>query len=91
VGGTDGTIRLFDLISQQPLGTPLPAVPNRIAAPVFSADGTYLLALTDAGRAYRWDVRPATWARRACAVAGRRLTRAEWAEELPGRPYEPAC
>ena len=29
--------------------------------------------------------------RRACAVAGRKLTRAEWNDVLPGRPYAPAC
>jgi hypothetical protein len=58
---------------------------------VFTADGAYLLANTDAGRAFRWDFRPASWARHACAVAGRRLTRTEWNDELPGRAYAPAC
>ena len=29
--------------------------------------------------------------RQACQVAGRRLTRAEWAQFLPGRDYDPAC
>jgi WD40 repeat protein len=90
-GGNDGTIHLFDVRSGQPLGAPLPAVANRLAAPVFTADGAYLLAITDAGRAFRWDVRPASWARHACAIAGRRLTRTEWNDELPGRAYAPAC
>ena len=58
---------------------------------MFTADGAYLLAMTDTGRAYRWDIRPATLERQACAVAGRTLTRAEWADALPGRPYAPAC
>jgi hypothetical protein len=40
---------------------------------------------------YVWDVRPASWERRACEVAGRRLTRAEWKAALPGRDYAPAC
>ena len=40
---------------------------------------------------YVWDVRPEAWERRACAVAGRRLTRAEWEAALPGREYAPAC
>ena len=34
---------------------------------------------------------PSSWARHPCAVAGRNLTRAEWNEVLPGRPYAPAC
>jgi len=28
---------------------------------------------------------------RACKIAGRRLTRAEWSDFLPGRPHDPAC
>jgi hypothetical protein len=66
-------------------------VANRQVAPEFSPDGAYLFAITDAGRSYRWDVRPSSWEQRACAVAGRRLTRAEWRDALPGRSYAPAC
>jgi hypothetical protein len=69
----------------------LPGVPERIVIPIFTPDGTGLFAAYDTGRAYRWDIRPAAWARQACAVAGRTLTRAEWADALPGRPYAPAC
>ena len=61
-GGTDGAIQLIDLGSEQPFGSPLPALRNRMAAPVFTPDGAYLLVITDGGRAYRWDVRPASWA-----------------------------
>jgi WD40 repeat protein len=89
-GGDDGVIRLFDLPSQRLLGI-LPAVPNRFAAPLFTRDGASLFVITDAGVAYRWDIRAASWARHACAVAGRSLTRTEWSEELPGLPYAPAC
>ena len=51
----------------------------------------YLLAIYDAGCAYRWNVRPSSWARHACTVAGRRLTRSEWEDALPERDYDPAC
>jgi WD40 repeat protein len=90
-GGPESAVRLWDLRSQTPFGAPLPAVPDHGVAPLFSPDGAHLFALTDAGVGYRWDVRPASWASYACAVAGRRLTRAEWEEALPGRPYAPAC
>jgi WD40 repeat protein/DNA-binding SARP family transcriptional activator len=90
-GGPDGTIRLWDLRTQQPLGAPLPGVPNRAVAPQFSPDGAYLFAVTNAGRGFRWDVRPSSWANHACEVAGRPLTRAEWKDALPGRDYDPAC
>ena len=74
-----------------PVGAPLPTVPNSSVGPFFSPDGAYLFAITAAGRAFRWDVRPASWERQACAVAGRTLTRAEWNDALPGRAYAPAC
>jgi WD40 repeat protein len=90
-GGPDGTIRLWDLHTQRPLGTPLPGLPNHYLIPQFTPDGDYLFAVTDAGRAYRWDVRPSSWARHACAIAGRTLTRAEWKDALPDRDYAPAC
>jgi WD40 repeat protein len=90
-GGSDGTIRLFDLRTQRQVGAPLPGLPNRLVVPSFTPDGAYVLAVTNAGRAYRWDVRPSTWARHACDVAGRVLTRAEWSDLLPDRDYAPAC
>jgi WD40 repeat protein len=90
-GSFDGTIRLFDVDTQQPLGAPLRAVPNRLVEPSFTPDGAFLFAITDTGHAYRWDVRPSSWARYACAVAGRTLTRTEWNDALPERNYEPAC
>ena len=90
-GSTDGTTRLFDLATQRPVGAPLRSPPNRTIAPVFTADGAYLFAITDDGRAYRWDIRPSSWARRACEIAGRRLSRTEWNDVLPERDYAPAC
>ena len=38
-----------------------------------------------------WDIDPASWLKRACAVANRRLSEQEWGNFLPGRPYEPSC
>jgi DNA-binding SARP family transcriptional activator/WD40 repeat protein len=90
-GGPDGTVRLWDLETQQALGAPLPGLPNRSVVPQFTPGGAYLFAIYNAGRAYRWDVRPSSWARHACAVAGRQLTRAEWEDALPERDYNPAC
>jgi WD40 repeat protein/DNA-binding SARP family transcriptional activator len=89
-GGPDGTVRLWDLPTQQPLGAPLPGRTDRYLLPQFTPDGAHLFAIAT-GRAYRWDVRPASWARLACSVAGRNLTRSEWQDALPERDYDPAC
>ena len=90
-GGADGTLRMHDLGTMKPIGAPFPAVPNQSAVPEFAPGGEYLFAFTNAGRGFRWDVRPASWERQACAIAGRTLTRAEWSDVLPGRAYRPAC
>jgi putative ATP-dependent endonuclease of OLD family len=63
----------------------------RRAVELVPPDGNHVMAVFANGRGYRWDVRPSSWKRRACAVAGRQLTRAEWEEALPGRDYRPAC
>lgn len=42
-----------------------------------------------AGRRYPMD--PAVWLDQACDVAGRDLTRSEWARYLPDRDWEPTC
>jgi WD40 repeat protein len=38
-----------------------------------------------------WDTDPAHWVDIACRIAGRNLTRAEWTQYLPGRPYQATC
>jgi WD40 repeat protein len=90
-GSDSGAVQLWDIPSGQALGAPLPGVPSHAVVPAFTPDGTHLIAAYDTGRAYIWDIRPSALARHACQVAGRRLTRAEWQEFLPGRDYAPAC
>jgi WD40 repeat protein len=88
---SDGTIRLWDTGSGRPIGAPLAGIPNVQVGGVFTRGGTHLATVYDNGQGYSWDVRPSSWARHACAVAGRPLTRAEWNDALPGHSYEPAC
>ena len=90
-GSTDGTIRLWDMKTQQPIGAPLPGHPGEEVIPIWTPDGRRLLAAYDSGRAFLWDIREPSLIRQACRVAGRRLTRTEWEEFVPGRDYDPAC
>ena len=43
------------------------------------------------GRTWTVDSAPDSWVDRACAIAGRNLSRAEWKEYFPGRAYEVTC
>ena len=59
---------------------------------VFSRDGKLLAVGGVDTRAMLWDVDPAVWRRRACATAGRNLTREEWKLYLsPGKEYRATC
>ncbi len=87
----DGTVRVWDIESEQAVGAPVPGLPGHAVLGLLTPDGNSVIAGYDTGQAYRWDIRPESLVRQACMVAGRPLTRAEWTEFLPGREYQPAC
>jgi WD40 repeat protein len=58
----------------------------------FSPNGKLVAVAGVDTRAMLWDVDPAVWRRRACAIVGRNLTREEWDLYLPrGTPYRATC
>jgi hypothetical protein len=67
----------------------LPGLPDVQVGVAYILGGTHIAAVYDGGQGYAWDVRPSSWARYACAIAGRTLTHAEWQQFLPGRSYAP--
>jgi WD40 repeat protein len=87
----DGTTRLWDVASRRPIGPALPGLAGHDLAAAFVDGGSSLVTLPDNGRGHVWDVQPRSWARRACKVAARTLTRTEWNDALPERAYAPAC
>jgi WD40 repeat protein len=89
--GTDGTTRLIDVAGRVILGTPLPGVDNVAEDAAFTPDGKRVIVMSADGEGFAWDVTLAGWEKQACAVAGRDLTRDEWAEFLSERPYRRVC
>jgi WD40 repeat protein len=57
----------------------------------FSADGRSLLVLRDDGVILRWAVGVDELVDTACTLAGRNLTRTEWARYLPNLAYRATC
>ncbi len=88
-----GQYQLWDFASARQIGvvaTPGPLeIP--ILAPSTASDGSKVWIL-DQDEFIGIPLDPDEWFRRACAIAGRSLTEAEWREFVPGdRPYDPAC
>jgi WD40 repeat protein/DNA-binding SARP family transcriptional activator/energy-coupling factor transporter ATP-binding protein EcfA2 len=63
---------------------------ERLAA-LFAPVGHRLFIVSATGDAWVWNMDPASWEARACQIAGRNLSEAEWSVNLPDRPYEPSC
>ncbi len=54
-------------------------------------DSSGLLVASADGRIFTVDTRTTTWLERACSIAGRNLTQAEWNQFFPSRPYQLTC
>jgi hypothetical protein len=84
-------VLLWDVDTQRATGSPLEIEPGAYVSATFARDGSHLFAVPHVGRGVRWDVRPESWKRHACLVAGRELTETEWRDALPDRPFQPVC
>ena len=84
----DGTARLWHLDTGRQIGRPIWASGGVVD---LSDDGRRLAVVND-GAVSILSLDPDDWAGAACRLAGRNLTREEWARYLPpGEPYRATC
>jgi WD40 repeat protein len=89
-GGTAGTVVLWDVPSRKQLEQPWDGHLSGALSVAFSPDAKRLAIGTGKG-IFLGDVDPHAWQKRACAIANRNLTCAEWRESLGTRPYKKSC
>src|SRR5262249_8306818 len=87
---SDGKVRLWDHASGKLIGSPLPGadVPGW---GTYYSDTNQLIAVFRDGTGVIWNVDPAAWETHACQIAHRNLTRTEWRDFMPQRPYSRPC
>ena len=88
VSGFESGASLWDVATGSQYGPTLTAGSRRTTLDL-SPDGRRLLTTASNGEGAVWDIDPESWKQRACEIANRTLTREEWEEFLPGRPYDP--
>jgi WD40 repeat protein/DNA-binding SARP family transcriptional activator len=86
----DGKVRLWDVATRKLIGAPLPGSTTGGSVHFFP-DGKRVLGVFNPGTGIIWNVDPAAWKAKACSVAGRNLTRAEWVSFLGRRTYRRVC
>jgi WD40 repeat protein/DNA-binding SARP family transcriptional activator len=93
VAAGPGQVIMWDVATGTVLGRSFfPDVgPEDNLAATFAPDGRRLIVVSETGEGWVWDVDPASWEQRACQIAGRSLTQAEWQIYLPDRPYHATC
>jgi len=91
LSSANSMIELWDRATLQPFGEPIPVRTQEAFLAYANATGTKVGVGTTDGNASVIDLDPASWQATACAVAGRNLTRVEWSEYFPGRPYAVTC
>lgn len=89
--GSDSTLRIWDVATQRQIGSPI-FVPDG-AQSIASSPRAAIVATASPGGIIRlWNIAfPARLLQRACAIAGRSLTRSEWAFYLHSLPYQRTC
>ena len=88
-GAAGGSATVWDVRTRTRVGDEFPVVKGMIPAVAFEPNGRLLI--TEFVTAIEWPLDRPTLQRHACQVAGRELTREEWNDLLPNRPYRKVC
>jgi WD40 repeat protein/DNA-binding SARP family transcriptional activator len=88
-----GQVVMWDIATRTVLGRSFfPGVgPGDNLTAAFTPDGARLIILSETGEGWVWNVDPSSWESRACQIAGRSMTQAEWKLYLPDRSYHATC
>ncbi len=90
-GGSDGLAKLWTTATQQQFGATFPGPPGNWGNAVHTPDGSKLIVVYQDGTGDIWPTAVQNWEDHACAVAGRNLTREEWARSVSGHAYTRTC
>jgi WD40 repeat protein/class 3 adenylate cyclase len=86
----NSNVHLWDVATRRQIGRPLTGHRLDAIGVVFVDGGDTLVTSSADGSLIFWDLRPSSWEARACQLAGRNLTRAEWRQFIGGG-YQRTC
>ena len=88
----NGSVRLWDVATQQEIGTPMTVGVQPVYAAAFGPGGSTLATASGDGAARIWGVAfPADLMRAACGIADVTLTRQQWADYAGSQPFQQVC
>ncbi len=86
----DQTVHLYDVATRSRLGEFDAAAPDGMVEGWLNPDGATVAVNDDSG-VFAWTLDPDELAQRACTLAGRNMSRTEWATYMDGEPYRRTC
>lgn len=90
-GLADADVKVWFTASLEQEGPRLATDDGATAAAAFEPDGDKLLVFDNLGGAFAWPMSLLGWEQRACTLADRNLTRAQWTQLVGGGRYPTVC